>query len=268
MNDKYIFILEQLAKHKYLTRSLFERVGLNVSRNHFTNLMKALTDKKLNLIGQKKFGYSPTFWKVEDIYYLKQKGKKYLIREHWLPEVDVNLPIGWRIFSSDYFHRIETIRIRIDLEQDLERKGYQILFYDQYFAGKKVEWKRGREAATKIATERGYLKADSIFLIQAPCGKQSLFCLEYHNGHEVKRIEQQMRAHVEAMKIGSPSVKYDLDIWNRVINIFKNEQVMRTLKERMEHDIYFQNMMDRFVFCLKWKFVDYLIINQNFSTSS
>jgi hypothetical protein len=61
MNDKYVFILEQLAKHKYLTRSLFDRVGLKVSRNHFTNLMKALTDKKLNLVGQKKFGYSPSY---------------------------------------------------------------------------------------------------------------------------------------------------------------------------------------------------------------
>jgi hypothetical protein len=85
-------------------------------------------------------------------------------------------------------------------------------------------------------------------LVKAPNGKQSLFCLEYHNGHEVKRIEEQMRAYVEAMRIGSPSIKYDLEIGNRVINIFKNEQVMRTLKERMEHDVYFQHMMDRFLF--------------------
>jgi hypothetical protein len=61
-----------------------------------------------------------------------------LIREQGLLEEEVNLPIGGRIFSSDYFHRIETIRIRIELEQDLESRGYHVLFYDQYFAGKKV----------------------------------------------------------------------------------------------------------------------------------
>lgn len=44
--------------------------------------MKTLTEKNLNQVGQKKFGYSPSFGKVEDVYYLKPKGKKYLINEH------------------------------------------------------------------------------------------------------------------------------------------------------------------------------------------
>ncbi|MEZ4950651.1 MAG: hypothetical protein R2784_14890 [Saprospiraceae bacterium] len=48
---------------------------------------------------EKICGYSPTYGKVEDIYYLKQRGKRYLIREHDLLEEEVNLPIGEQNFQ-------------------------------------------------------------------------------------------------------------------------------------------------------------------------
>lgn len=244
----YIEILGHLARHKYLTRSLFRQLWIKVSRNHFTALMKRLSEKEMNLIGQKKFWYNPEYWKVEDVYYLKPKGKKYLIKEQWRDVNEVNLPIGGKLFHSDYFHRIETIRIRIALEKSLKKIGHHILFYDQYFAWKAEAWKRGRQAVTNIPTEGGVLKADSIILSLDKYLKPYLFCLEYHNGKEVKRIERQMRAYVEAIKIWSPTIKYDVSVGNRVLNIFKHESVMRCLIERMQQDVYFQNVKDNFLF--------------------
>jgi hypothetical protein len=260
-NDLYVTVLCHLARHKFLTRSLFWMLGLKASRNHFTKIMRTLSEKEMNLIGQKKFWYNPQFWKVEDVYFLKPKGKKYLIREHWRDPSEVNLPIWWKLFHSDYFHRIETIRIRIQIEKALEKIGHEVLIYDQYFAWKVIEWKKWRQAATNIPTERGVLKADSIFLTLDRKLRPYLYCLEYHNWKEVKRIEAQMKAYVEAIKIWSPSIKYDVSVGNRVLNIFKSESVMKCLIERMQQDIYFQNVQEHFLFNTLEEFQDIEVLN-------
>ena len=44
MNENSIIILKELAKHKFLTRSLFALTGLTISRNHFSSLMKKLSN--------------------------------------------------------------------------------------------------------------------------------------------------------------------------------------------------------------------------------
>ena len=93
MMDKRVRILELLAKYKFLSRSQFIKLGLEVSRNHFTNLMKSLTEKSISFVGQKKFGYHPKYGKVEDLYYLKPKGKKYLINEHSRDTENIHLPL-------------------------------------------------------------------------------------------------------------------------------------------------------------------------------
>lgn len=77
-----------------------------------------------------------------------------------------------------------------------------------------------------------------------------LYYLEYDNGKEVKRIERQMRAYVEAIKIGSTSVKYDVGVGNRVLNIFKHKSFMKCLVEWMQQDVYFKNMQEHFLFIM------------------
>ena len=57
-----------------------------------------------------------------------------------------------------------------------------------------------------------------------------------------------MRAYVQALKIGSPSIKYDVDISNRVLNIFKHEHVMKGLMERISQDVYFSQLKNHFLF--------------------
>ena len=67
------------------------------------------------------------------MYYLRPKGKNYLIKEHGLLGHEIHLPYGSKLFCSDYDHRITTIDIRIKLEKELIAKGMDILAYDMYF---------------------------------------------------------------------------------------------------------------------------------------
>lgn len=243
-----IEILKFLARHKFLSRAHFTELGLGVSRNHFTHLMKGLTDEKMKFVGQKKFGYNPRYGKVADIYFLRTKGKNYLIKEHGRQKEEIHLPLWSKLFYSDYDHRIKTIDIRIRMERELANAGMQILFYDTYFTGRAVDWKRGRQVSTKIMTEHAFLNADSIILCFDEDFKQYLFCLEYHNGEEVKRIEQQMRMYASSIKIGSASQKYDVAVGSRVLNVFRKRSVMERTIERMQNDVVYTNMMDYFLF--------------------
>jgi hypothetical protein len=59
--------------------------------------------------------------------------------QHKLSPSEIDLPIGNRLFYSDYFHRIETIKIRIAIERSLNKLSYHVLYYDQYFSGKSIE---------------------------------------------------------------------------------------------------------------------------------
>jgi len=122
------------------------------------------------------------------------------------------------------------------------------MHYDSYFTGCRVEGIKGRQASTKIAIEKGWLKPDAIFSVLDTDRKAFLFCVEYHNGDEVKRIEQQLQSHVSALKIGSPSQKYDLTIGHRVLNIFRKETVMHRTLERVQNNVLFHFMGDHFLF--------------------
>jgi len=84
----------------------------------------------------------------------------------------------------------------------------------------------------------------------------------------VKRIEAQMKAYVEAIKIGSPSIKYDVDVSNRVLNIFKHESVMKCLIERMQQDVYFRNMQEHFLFITLKEFNENTIYQNRRSAKS
>jgi len=213
--------------------------------------MKSLTEKPVSYIGQKKFWYHPKLGKVEDLYYLKPRGKKYLVNEHLRDPVDINLPLGSKLFWNDYHHRKETINIRIGIEQDAKAKWYTIDFYDMYFTGKSIPWKKGRECSTSIKVWDWKIKADSIFLLRKPDGTKSLFCLEYHNGTEVKRIVEQLKRYVRAMSDGTPSTKYGLEIWNYVLNVFAHETVKRSVEEAVDHDVYFRNALGTLIFLKK-----------------
>jgi len=82
--------------------------------------MQGLTDDKMKFVGQKKFGYNPKYGKVADVYYLRTKGKNYLIKEHGWQKSEIHLPIGSKLFYSDYDHRIKTIDIRIRIEKEFK----------------------------------------------------------------------------------------------------------------------------------------------------
>ena len=139
--------------------------------------MKSLVEKQVGFVGQKKFGYHPNYGKVEDLYYLKPRGKQYLINEYSWDKEDIHLPLWSRLFYNDYHHRKETINIRIHVEKEVEQKWYHLDFYDMYFTWKSVPGRKWRVCSTEIEIPNWKIKADSIFCITWPGGVKQLYCL-------------------------------------------------------------------------------------------
>ncbi len=91
-DDLRIVILEQLARYKFLTYALLIELGLEYTRNYLSKVMSPMTKPGINYVGQAKFGYHPKYGQLPDVFYLKRKGKNYLIKEQGRDPEDIYLP--------------------------------------------------------------------------------------------------------------------------------------------------------------------------------
>lgn len=126
-------IMEALAKYKFLSFGQMLALGIGSSRNNLSRVASGLKEKKRALIGQIQFGFHPKLGRLEDMFYLRGKGKKLLIQYlKWHPD-DIVLPKGASLFYKDYFHRKFTIDARIGVESTAQHFGFEVVFYDMYF---------------------------------------------------------------------------------------------------------------------------------------
>lgn len=260
-------ILLSLAKYKFLTTSQMVRLGIATQRSNIATSLSKLKAMHKPFIEQMNFGFFPGKGRVENFYYLKPKAKKALIEEMDIEEEKINTPIGTStMFSSDYFHRKYTIDCHIAIEMSAKENGCEVLFFDRYFDKIGSNRKGGlSRAKTKIDLENGrYLIADGIFMLQTPKQKE-LYCLEMYNGKDTGRTYKQLKQYIEALVLGSPSIKYNFDRGNRILCVFEHESIMQAVMERLRSDSDFTNMKDYFLFKEYVKMVENINIWENWS---
>lgn len=160
------------------------------------------------MIGQIQFGFHPKLGRLEDMFYLRSKGKKLLVQHLKRRTEEIVLPKGTSLFYKDYFHRKFTVDTRIAVELDAQQHGFEVTCYDMYFdrvARGKETGKANARARTKVDLRNGYLIADSIFMIRRTVIEEEkekvLYCVEQVNGFEVKRVAEQLKRHVEALAL-------------------------------------------------------------------
>jgi hypothetical protein len=79
IKEKSIQLLEVLSIFKFLSTSQIIRLSI---AKHKSNLVKPLKDLLFyNMVGKISFGVDPKIGRLENIYYLKQKGVGFLIDE-------------------------------------------------------------------------------------------------------------------------------------------------------------------------------------------
>lgn len=247
MTDTGILILELLAQFKFLSVSQFEKLGVSLSRKSLYGILKWLRDTSWWLIGHRTFAYSPKYGRLEDMYYLTPKGKKYLISQHNRGTDEIKLPIGNTLFYKDYQHRKTTIDVHIAFLLALSPHGYSFSFYDHYFEGRNKAQGRGRETATAIYSWELTIRADSLFAALAPDGTKKLYAVEVHNGYRVSKISDQLLKHAEVIATGALSKKFGLNISHRVLSVFEHVSTLESAHERLADHPYLHHLKSHFL---------------------
>ena len=109
-------------------------------------------------IGQKDFGFHPSYGRLPKVYYLKQAGVKYLVEQHHVPIGLIKFRKGKsRLFERDLFHRIAVIDFHIQFREWVTRHGHEDVGFTTYFE----QGKTGVES-NRFETSQGTILPDAI----------------------------------------------------------------------------------------------------------
>ena len=78
--------------------------------------------------------------------------------------------------------------------------------------------------------------------------QKELYCLEMYNGRDTKRVLKQLRQYLQALTLGSPSIKYNFKRGNRVLCVFEFPSIMKSVLGHLEKEQAYQNMKPYFLF--------------------
>lgn len=76
-----IQVMEHLARYTYLSKSQLNWLGVSVSNKTFYKVVERLREPSCNYIATRSFAPHPKYGALENIHYLKPRGRKYLIEQ-------------------------------------------------------------------------------------------------------------------------------------------------------------------------------------------
>ena len=220
ITETQLQILERLNEYRFLTVGQLLRLGVAKCRKTIDRAIRGLRSKK-SLVNFSEFGTFPRLGRLPRINYLTKHGAETLAEYLQIESEKISYPKGVKIFSRDYFHRIETIDLHILARTFCnihEEEGIEFDFFQAYFEHTGANhWgdpkKPKREAVNKIKIdEKTAIIPDCIFQITDPRGKPWLFVGEIYRGHTTKRVHQQLGRYLTATGKGSIDKAYNFPV--------------------------------------------------------
>lgn len=246
--QKHENILLALAWFQMLTYEHMIQLGLDKHKPNLFKYLKPLRESRGNLVDAVYVidaHDNKTGIKKEVMFYLTERGVRFLVDEFEYPEDKIKYPKGRNILlTSDTHHRKQFLSCVIQLFR-AAKKG-QVLWHDFYFEYEK------RRRKTRIDLDKGYIEADMFFVLELE--KHYLFGLEYERKPDIKRICEKIYNYVKAIAQGQPTtylvsqgkMRFQRDMG--VLYIFEDENKMRSVIERLSPDPIFKPYHDHFFF--------------------
>jgi hypothetical protein len=255
ITETQLQILERLNDYRFLTVQQMQRIGIAKNTQTIHKAIKALHDTGKRLADYVDFGTFPTIGRLPRIHYLTKHGARLLAEALRIDPSEIHYPKGVKVFSRDYFHRVDTIDLHILARSFCEaHEGVELDFFQTYFEHTGANhWgdpaKPKREALNKIIIdEKTALIPDCVFRISDPNGKPFLFVGEIYRGHSTKRLQQQLHKYLLSIQTGAINNAYNYLSGFPVLIVCETEKALISLIKRIERDRVFQYAEDYFLF--------------------
>jgi len=248
LKERSIKILEALAIFKFLNNTQLIKLWVAKHKPNLTPAFKELS--LLNMVWKLTFGVHPKLWRLQNYYYLKPKGKNFLIEHLQYSQQRIKMPIGTSsMFFRDYYHRTNAIDFQIWLYKHILQRGWKILLYDTYYDH---TWSTRKnqplKAKTKLIFHDGsFFIPDAIMKLQVD-GAIKIYTFEIYNGADTKRVMQQLQKHIQSLQEWLPSIALDEKKGSKVLLLFDSTACMRAVMSRVCSESIFVNFKNLFLF--------------------
>ena len=128
-----IEVLRLLNRYRFLTNSQLLRLGLVHDNTSIYKILSRFGDGNRPYIGKKDFGFIAGVGRLHRIYYLQKRGAQLLAETLHLDEDEVSYQKVKPPFLQDYFHRVATIDVHIELDRFAAQYGCAVRFFHTYF---------------------------------------------------------------------------------------------------------------------------------------
>lgn len=230
------WILLYVARYGYLGYDDLVTLWVSQSKNYLYKTMMGLCEEARPLVRKLTFAADPRYGQLPYLFSLTRQGKDFLVRKYGLRPKDVRLMRAYK-FHRDYWHRRKTIATRIAIEHAVWKAKWSVVDYVTYFGGMRP-----------VKVLENYYLPDSILHLRSKDSKDLLFCLEIHNGRNVKEIVSQLDKHIEILQSGVLATRFWLPFDHRVLSVYEHASCMKRVMERIRNNPSYKYMRYYFLF--------------------
>ena len=255
ITETQLRILERLNDYRFLTAEQMQKMGIAKHIHTIYNAIRGLRKGGKHYVDVVEFGTRPEIGRLPRLTFLTQYGAELLAEALQCDPDTIKHPKGKIPSYRDLTHRLHTIDLHILARTFCEaHEGVELNYFQAYFEHKGANnWgdptKPKRQAVNKIelAEGRGFVP-DCIFHITDPTGKPHLYTSEIYRNHNTKRTHNQLRNHLEALKLGSISKLYNYSRAVPVLILCEQAGAMQALQESLNDDPVFKKTENCFLF--------------------
>ncbi len=192
--------------------------------------MVTLCETERPFVKKLTFASDPRFGQLPYLFALTRLGRDFLVKKYGLRSRDIFLMRAYK-FHRDYWHRRKTIAVRIAIEHaTLSAKGV-VMEYLLYF-----------DRMKPLHIGEKYYLPHSILHLRSSEPKDLIFCLEVHNGWNVKEIITQLNNHIDMLQSGELARRFGLPIDHRILSVYEHPSCMMRVLERIRKDSKYRYM--------------------------
>jgi hypothetical protein len=253
LSEGHLQVLEHLHTFRFLTVPQMLRLGIATNKYTLSRYLTRLSGGSRPFTAWTDFGNLPNIGRLPRIHYLLKRGAKALAEVWRVDEREINYPRGVRIFSRDYFHRVNTVDLHIALRNFVEKNGLETDFFHTYFDHIGVNrsndpQRKKRQTLTRVPLGEGYLIPDVIFGVTDTTGKPWICTAEIYRGFATGRVHQQLEKHLYALQEQSISKAYAYPRAVRILVVCENDNAMAAATKRVREDRLFAEAEAFFLF--------------------